>query len=84
MFTAFTNPKCKSRALHARLRRPFDSWKAHPWLERLEDRLVLSAGDSIGNAIPLSFANITAAAQAAHASGDLTNPGEVRLYQLTI
>ncbi len=53
-------------------------------LERLEDRLLLSAGDSIANAIGLPLTSTSGSVQTAHVSEYLANPGDVELNRISV
>ncbi len=78
MSTAQIRPRKIPLASRRSPRRPFHPWKALPWLEPLEDRVLLSITDLLGSAQPLSFA------PSAHATANLGNPSDVQLYQITL
>ena len=54
------------------------------WLDQLESRVLLSAGDSIANAVGLSFLNTSAIYQTAHATEYLADPKEVQLNRISL
>ena len=68
----------------ARKRAPFRPRVFRPWLELLEDRTLLSAGDSIANAVALSFTNSATLYQAAHVTEYLANPNDVQLNRISL
>src|SRR5271166_1268768 len=53
-------------------------------VEELESRVLLSAGDSIANAIGLSFADTSTPYQTAHATEYLANSNDVEVNQVTL
>src|SRR5947207_15810067 len=60
-------------------RRPSRPRGVRLWLDQLESRVLLSAGDSIANAVGLSFLNTSAIYQTAHATEYLADPRDVQL-----
>src|SRR5262245_11563058 len=64
---------------------PLRRWrKALPDLESLERRVLLSAGDSIANAIELSFRNPSPLSQTAQVSAYLADPRAVQIHRITL
>ena len=56
-----------------------------PWLEWLEERVLLSAGDSIAHAIGLSFSNNTSAIyQTVRVTEDLADASDVQLNRISL
>src|SRR5262245_5002384 len=53
-------------------------------VEELESRVLLSAGDSIANAIRLSFADTATPLQTALAREYLANPSDVKVHQIAL
>src|SRR5262245_30701034 len=75
---------CKSGALFTRTRpRPRFNW-FRPRLEWLESRVMPSAGDSIANAIGLSFTNLSAVYQTAQKTEYLAKPSGVVLNRISL
>lgn len=74
----------RSRATPASTRRSCRPRTIRLDLEQLPDRVLLSAGDSIANAIDLSFLNTSALYQTAHTTKYLANPGDVELFRISL
>lgn len=64
-------------------RRPH-SRKRRLEVEQLEDLVLLSAGDSLGEALELSFKPLSDLFEAAHVSEFLANPEDVRWHRITL
>src|SRR2546423_1148458 len=73
-----------ARAAPARCRRSSRPRKVRLELEQLANRILLSAGDSIANAIGLSFAATPTLYQTAHITEYLANPGDVELNRINL
>ena len=65
-------------------RKSSGSSKIYLQLEQLEDRTLPSTGQTIGDAIGLSFADISPSIQTVHVSNYLARPNDVEIYRFTL
>src|SRR4051812_11673072 len=71
-----------ARIRKARARRRGGPHRVRLWFDQLESRVLLSAGDSIANAVALSFLPASASSQTAHVTEYLADPSGVQLNQI--